>query len=233
MICFTWWGLTQYAARVIEAFNKVSKEPVCVVATRPHSSPVEGMEQILTCPLVWVKEGDVEFATRLPEVPRVLFVSNWNLPCWKYLELVVKNNGGKTVAMIDTNYRCFGVGTGRLKAFLKQYAWILRFRLFVSHRFNSFFVVGTSGRKLMRHCGVPENRVFHGLYGADSSLFYDGASLSQRPKRIIYVGQFINRKNVRRMILAFLQAKRWLEMWQMSGTLICMVLEHLLMSCLE
>ena len=207
MICFTWWGLTQYAARAIEAFNKVSKELVCVVATRPQSSPVEGMEQILTCPLVWVEAGDVDYVTRLPEIPRILFVSNWNLPCWKYLERVVKSNGGKTVAMIDTNYKSFGVGNGRFKAFMRQFTWIVRFRLSIRRRFDWFFVVGASGQKLMRICGVPKSRLSVGLYGADSSLFRDGAPLTDRPKRIIYVGQFIGRKNVCRMIQAFLQAQ--------------------------
>ena len=207
MICFTWWGLTQYAARAIQAFNKVSEEPVSVVATRPKSSPVKGMEQILTCPLVWVNEDDSGFISRLPEVPRVLFVSNWNLPCWQYLERVVKMNGGKTVAMIDTNYKSFGIGNGRLNAFLRQVAWIMRFGLFICHRFDHFFVVGASGQKLMRSCGVSKDRVSIGLYGADSSLFCDGAPLTDRPKRIIYVGQFINRKNVRRMIEAFIRAQ--------------------------
>ena len=207
MICFTWWGLTQYAARAIEAFNKVSKEPVCVVATRPRSSPVKGMEQILTCPLVWVDKNDVDFIDKLPEVPRLLFVSNWNLPCWQYLERIVKNNGGKTVAMIDTNYKSFGMGNGRLKAFLRQLAWIMRFRFSIRRRFDRFFVVGASGQKLMCICGVSKDRVSIGLYGADSSLFCDGALLTDRPKRIIYVGQFINRKNVRRMIEAFIRAQ--------------------------
>ena len=208
MICFTWWGLTQYAARAIEAFNKASKEPVCVVATRPKSSPVQGMERILTCPLVWVEEGDIDYVTRLPEIPRVLFVSNWNLPCWKYLERVVKSNGGKTVAMIDTNYKRFGVGNGRLKAFLRQFAWIMRFRFVIRRRFDRFFVVGASGQKLMRICGVSKDKVSLGLYGADSSLFKDGVPLIDRPKRIIYVGQFIDRKNVKRMVQAFLRAQR-------------------------
>lgn len=209
MICFTWWGLTQYAARAIEAFNKVSKESVCVVATRPQSSPVKGMERILTCPIVWVEENDTDYLPQLPELPRVIFVSNWNLPCWKTLERAVKANGGKTIAMVDTNCVCLSdVGGLRLrwsdvKIWLRQLVQAVRFRVKIRSRFDAFFVVGASGAKLMRLYGVPRGKVFQGLYGADSSLFTNGIPLAERPKKIIYVGQFIERKNVRRLVQAF------------------------------
>ena len=210
MICFTWWGLTQYAARAIEAFNKASNESVCVVATRPKSSPVTGMERILSCPLVWVDEMDVDFIDKLPEVPRVLFVSNWNLPAWQYLEKIVQEKNGKIVAMVDTNFTLFGNG-GLLKKvmfFCSQIMRSIRFRICMRRRFSHFFVVGESGYKLMRFYGVPDKYVSMGLYGADDFLFHNGAPLVQRPKRMIYVGQFINRKNVKRLIEAFLLAKK-------------------------
>ena len=193
MICFTWWGLTQYAARAIEAFNQVSKEPVVVVATRPKSSPVEGMERILSCPLVWVEETDTDVLSRLPEVPRVVLVSNWNLPCWQELMTKTRDTGGKVVAMVDTNYQL------SLRGLLRA----VRFRLFLKRRFDAFLVVGASGLRLMRLWGVPSSKVFQGLYGADASLFHNGLPLTERPKRILYVGQFINRKNVLRLVKAF------------------------------
>ena len=193
MICFTWWGLTQYAARAIEAFNKISTEPVVVVATRPKSSPVEGMEKILTCPLIWVEESDTEVVSRLPEVPRVLFVSNWNLKCFRQIEDAVRARGGIKVAMIDTDFSL------SLRAILRA----IRFRLKIRSRFDKFFVVGASGSKLLRLYGVSKARIHQGLYGADASLFKNGLPLQERPKRIIYVGQFIARKNVLRLVEAF------------------------------
>lgn len=193
MICFTWWGLTQYAARAIEAFNKVSKEQVIVVATRPKSSPVEGMERILTCPIIWVEENETDILSRLSEVPRVVFVSNWNLLCFRPIEDAVRARKGVIVAMIDTDF----------KFNLREVVRAVRFRLMLRHRFNKFFCVGASGEKLLRLYGVPKSIVFKGLYGADSSLFKDGLPLAQRLKRIIYVGQFIARKNVLRLVEAF------------------------------
>lgn len=193
MICFTWWGLTQYAARAIEAFNKVSKEPVCVVATRPQSSPVKGMERILTCPIVWVEESETDVLSRLQEVPRVVFISNWNLACFRPIENAVRAKGGVTVAMVDTNFRFSA----------RELLRAIRFRLCLRHRFDKFFVVGASGERLLHFYGVEKERVYKGLYGADPALFFNGAPLSERPKRILYVGQFIARKNVLRLVEAF------------------------------
>lgn len=193
MICFTWWGLTQYAARAIEAFNKVSKEPVIVVATRPRSSPVEGMERILSCPVVWVETDDVDVVKRLPVVPRVVFVSNWNIACFRKIEKEVRKSSGIAIAMVDTDFRL------NLKEFVKA----IRFRLLLRRRFDRFFCVGASGERLLRFYGAPSRSVFKGLYGADSTLFTNGLSIMDRPKRIIYVGQFIGRKNVLRLVEAF------------------------------
>ena len=205
MICFTWWGLTQYAARAIEAFNKVSTESVCVVATRP-SAPVQGLEQVLSCPLMWVEEADTTICLRLPEVPRVLFVSNWKLPAWKAMERCVREKNGRVVAFIDTDFK---------------FSWrlILRsiyYRLVLARRFDAVFAVGKSGYKLARFYGVAEDRIFLGLYGADDSLFFNGVPLAERPKRIIYVGQFISRKNVLRMCEAFKRASAHCPGWELS-----------------
>ena len=44
------------------------------------------------------------------------------------------------------------------------------------------------------------------MYAADSSLFQRGPSLGRRKKKILYVGQFIERKNVLRLVSAFTSA---------------------------
>lgn len=193
MICVTWWGLTQYAARAIDAFAKVSVEQVFVVATRPKSTLVKGLEKSLNCPLVWVDENDSDVSLTLPEVPRILLVSNWNLPCWRSLMSVVRARGGRIVAMVDTNYQL------TVKAILRA----IRFRLLLRHKFDAFMVAGRSGLRLMRMWGVDERHVYQGLYGADASLFHDGDPIGMRAKRILYVGQFIARKNVLRLLTTF------------------------------
>lgn len=193
MICVTWWGLTQYAARAIDAFTKASNEQVFVVATRPKSTLVKGLEESLSCPLIWVEEDDLDVALALPEIPRILLVSNWNLSCWRSLMEATRARGGKVVAMVDTNYQL------TVKAILRA----VRFRLFLRQKFDAFMVAGRSGLRLMRMWGVDGHYVYQGLYGADASLFHDGKPLIMRAKRILYVGQFVARKNVLRLLAAF------------------------------
>lgn len=205
MICFTWWGLTQYAARAIEAFSKVSPEKVEIIATRP-STPVKGLEDVLTCPIHWVEEGDENALSLLSEIPRVLFVSNWSLTVWRPIEKAVRAKHGVVVAMVDNNYQFT----------IKHLLSAIRFRLFQRHRFKAMFVPGESGVKLARLYGFDCSRVFKGLYGGDNRLFHDGLPLVKRGKRLIYVGQMIERKNVRRMCEAFIQVASRHSDWSLE-----------------
>ena len=58
----------------------------------------------------------------------------------------------------------------------------------------------------MRFYGVPDDRIVEGSYGADNTLFFNGLPLPERPKRMIYVGQLCERKNVLRLCEAFVAA---------------------------
>ena len=55
----------------------------------------------------------------------------------------------------------------------------------------------------MRFYGVPANRIVTGVYAADETLFHDGLPLEERPKRMLFVGQLCERKNVLRLCEAF------------------------------
>ena len=73
----------------------------------------------------------------------------------------------------------------------------------IRRRFDAFMVPGASGRNLLEGYGVKPERIAEGMYTADSTVFHDGAPLEERSKKIIYVGQFSERKNVRRLCEAF------------------------------
>jgi glycosyltransferase involved in cell wall biosynthesis len=66
-------------------------------------------------------------------------------------------------------------------------------------------VPGKQGRKLLRYFGMPDERVLEGMYGADPEIFNGGEKLALRPKTIVFVGQFIERKNVLRVCRSFLR----------------------------
>lgn len=191
MICFAWSGFPQYAARCVGAFVEETREEVCVVATRPDV-PVCGMEELAKCPVHWINaHGGADIPT-----PQVLVVSGWYIPAFNLLAERVRANGGKVIAMNDGNF-VFS---------MKEILRTIRFRLLLKRKFDAFFVPGRAGIRLMRFYGVPRDKIFTGMYTADSTIFYDGLPLGERAKRIVYVGRFNQRKNVLRMCDAFLKA---------------------------
>ncbi len=205
MICFAWDGFPQYAARCVGAFAASVKEQVAVVATRP-TVPVEGMEKHCGCDVEWVEAHDARsIKDLLGEVPRAIVVSGWSIPSFNGYCEEVRRTGGCVIAMIDHNFR----------PGLKEFARAIRFRLLLRRRFDGFFVPGKSGRRLLKFYGVNEVRIATGMYSADASLFTKGRPLGERDRRIIYVGQFIERKNVRRMVRAFLEASRGHDGWSL------------------
>ena len=196
MICFAWDGFPQYAARCIGTFVASTKERVVVVATRP-TVPIEGMERMCGCEVFWVRSDDVRtLKDLLGEIPRAIVVSGWGVSAFNAYRDEVRNASGKAIAMIDHNFSFS----------LKELVKAVRFRFLLRNKFDGFFVPGKSGQRLLRFYGVNENRIATGMYSADSSLFTRGKPLCERGKRIIYVGQFIERKNLRRMVKAFQMA---------------------------
>lgn len=197
MICFAISGLSQYMARCIGLFVASSDEEVVVVATRPRV-PIMGMEECVHCRIVWTDaSGDVaEVISEIGVMPRVLIEDGWNVVIFNDLRNKVHDVGGKVVCMVDNNYR-FSV---------KECVKSLRFRLMLRNRYDGFLVPGVSGVKLLRFYGVPADKISRGMYSADRTLFCPGPSLEKRQKKIMYVGQFVDRKNVIRMCMAFREA---------------------------
>lgn len=192
MICFTWWGLTQYAARSIGAFVKVSKEPVSVVSVRP-TLKFKALDSLLGCPCTWIEQG-ADAKKFMPDVPpRILFISGWNQPEWMSLEKWTRENGGRIYTISDMNF------TFDLKHFLRA----LRFRLTMKKRFDGIFVPGAAARRQMRLSGMPDSKIIEGLYTSDSTLFNGGGPLKNRPKAIVFVGRFSPEKNLPRFATAF------------------------------
>jgi len=215
-VIFCWSGFPQYAARCIGAF--VAAHPdveTRVWATRPLV-PVEGMETLAACSVTWVEADEV---LPLPDRPQetTVFATGWHVPAFMRLCSAVRKRGGRAILMCDHNY----VRPQDLKEVLMDWARTWRFRLLKRKRFDGFMVPGESGRILLRRWGVPESLIAKGMYSADGSIFHDGAPLSLRPMRMMFVGQFCERKNVTRLVRAFRQAKA--DGWELhlfgSGTL--------------
>lgn len=209
MIVFAWDGFPQYGARCVAALvEAMPKERIVVFATRP-SVPVTGMDELARCPVYW-HDGSMEDLKRrikesgidLAEVEG-LFVSGWNLPyvCWFRDE--VGRLGAAVFAMCDVNYLTWRAG---IKAWCRQILQMVRFRILIKRHYQGMFVPGRSGVRLMRFWGWPEERISTGLYAADDALFTDGVPLPQRPRRMLFIGRLIPRKNILPFCRTFIAA---------------------------
>lgn len=195
-IAFSWYGLPQYAARLMrEAIAQLS-EPCSVVGSRPLV-PVGGIEAALGQAVHWVDpERRLTWLELGLNVPELYFQSGWRYPAFSALGAEVKKAGGKVIGLSDANWR------GDLRqVILGAVAFRLRYR----SRFDSMLVPGKEGRRLMRWFGFRPDQIHMGMYGADPTLFTRGSSLSARPKRFLFVGQFIARKDVLRLANCFIE----------------------------
>lgn len=194
MICFAWSGFPQYAARCVGALVRSIETEVVVIATRP-SVPIEGMERLAKCRVVWIDNNDSRSIDQVVgKMPSVLFVSGWAIKVFNRYRDEVRDYGGKVIAMCDNN----------LNFSFKELIKAIRFRLFLRFKYDGFFVPGRSGVKLMRFYGVKSDKVHIGMYSADASIFNDeGVNICDRAKKIIFVGQLCARKNPLRLCEAF------------------------------
>ncbi len=197
-IAFSWNGLPQYAARLLRAAiaGLGGGAPIPVIGTRP-SVPVEGMEAALGQSVHWVDVDQPQSWAGLGlAVPKLFFQSGWAYPAFNALGAEVKAAGGSVVGLSDANWR---------GDFRQRVLGPLAFRFAKRKLLDAMIVPGQSGKRLMRYFGLPDDRIFTGMYGADPALFNGGAALPERPKTILFVGQFIDRKDVLGLSEAFIR----------------------------
>lgn len=196
LIAFSWNGLPQYAARLIRAAIKQLGQECIVVGSRP-TIPVAGMERALGQSVIWV---DADKPMRWRDLgldpPSIFFQSGWSYPAFAALGRDAKAVGAKVVCLSDSNWR---------RDFRQLALGPVAFRLLYREQFDAMLVPGEQGARLMRYFGMPAERIRQGMYGADPDLFNGGPPLVERGKTMLYVGQFIARKNVLGLAEAFLR----------------------------
>jgi hypothetical protein len=186
-IALSWNGLPQYAARLIRgALDRLGSDCV-VIGSRP-SVPVEGMEKALDHPIYWIDAAKPTSWDSLGlNVPDVFVQSGWSYPAFSSLGAEVKAQGGRVIGLSDANWR---------GDFRQIVLGPIVFRAIHRRHFDGMIVPGRQGERLMRWFGMPAARVRCGMYGADPALFGGAGALALRPKTFLFVGQFIERKNV-------------------------------------
>ncbi len=204
-IAFSWNGLPQYAARLLAAARQELGQPFPVIGSRP-AVPVGGIEEALGWPAHWVEATQLVSWKELGlPVPKVFFQSGWAYPAFNALGDEVRIAGGKLCLLMDNNWR----------GDLRQMVGAPWFRVFQGRKFSAVLVPGKSGRRLARWYGMPDEMIFEGMYGADPRLFFNGPPLSERPKRIIFVGQYIERKGCVPLARAFASVAHLLPGWEL------------------
>lgn len=205
-VAISWHGLPQYAARQISAFIRHSGLDCPVVGSRP-SVPVEGMERALGKAVHWVDSARPASWSALGlQAPEVFFQSGWAYPAFNALGDEVRAGGGKVCLLMDNNW-CGD---------FRQFAGAAWYRIFQRRKFDAVFVPGKSGRRLARWYGVPDVQIWEGMYGADPEVFFSGPPLSERPKRIIFVGQYVERKQCVQLAEAFASVADRLSGWELE-----------------
>jgi glycosyltransferase involved in cell wall biosynthesis len=207
-IAFMWPGLPDYAARQIKTLIENDVFEVDVIATKPKI-PIKGMEHSLGKNINWIAEthDKVSWETLGLKIPDFVFQGGWAHKAFNALSVQAKNSGARIFLMNDQNFS----GT-----FLRSWVDPLRYRLLYRHRFSGALVPGRSAAYYMQYLGFNISNVKHGLYGADLELFTSHIPLVKRPFRILFAGQFVNRKNVVRLVRVFEKISHEFPLWSLS-----------------
>jgi len=206
-VAFSWSGLPHYGARLLRGFIQSWNAPCPVIGTRPDV-PLRGIEEALGQSVVWVGRGDPSLSWAglgLP-TPSAFFQAGWSEPSFVALGNEVRAAGGKVILMMDNKLR-----TGLRGGLVVPLVFRIRFH----GKFDGALVPGRSGRALALRLGFSQDAVRAGLYGSDPALFSGGSPLAERPREILFVGQFIPRKDVIGLCEAFLSIADRLGDWSL------------------
>jgi glycosyltransferase involved in cell wall biosynthesis len=205
-IAFSWNGLPYYAACLIaRAIERVDEE--CIVIGSPPSVPVKGMEEVLKTKIHWIPYDQPASWQQLGlKAPQLFFQSGWGYPAFNQLGRQVSEAGGSVVGMSDANWR---------GDFRQTVLGRLKFRLKLAQKFDAMLVPGEQGASLMRAYGFRDEQIYRGMYGSDPAIFGGGVPLKERPCQFLFVGQFVDRKNVLALAQAFLKFSESRPEWRL------------------
>lgn len=204
-IAIAWNELPFYAARLLRAGIEKLEEPVCVIGSKP-TIPIQGMEEALGQPIHWINSNQpCSWSLLKIATPDIFIHAGWKYKGFNDLGQEVRQQGGQVVSMIDN---CW-------KNSPKQWVGTIVFRTVYRRWFDAVWVPGRSGEKLCRFLGMPKDRIYQGLYGADSNIFSAGLPLSKREKKFLFVGQFIKRKGIDLLVQAFHKFHLEFPDWQL------------------
>lgn len=195
-VVFLWPELPDTIARCIGAFRASHSGKVTVIATTPRI-PIKGMEKSIGQPVHWIRNDRTGFDFSIfshAGHPDLIISGGYSTPVLASIRNQLRKKGCAVVLASDHNW------TGSLKQSILDR---IRHRLHFKHQFNAILVPGASGRHYHEQMGYNPEMIFEGLYGADHSIFRLTTPLVHRPREIVFVGQLIERKNVKLLARTF------------------------------
>ncbi len=130
------------------------------------------------------------------DCPDIFFQSGWTIKPFIHFGKISKkiNKYCKIILTADNSLQKYD---------LRQFLGKFFFKIYLNFFYDYVWVPGISGKKLMLSFGMDKKKIFTGLYSAMVDIYKNKIPSNHRKKQIIFVGQFIKRKNVQRLIKAF------------------------------
>lgn len=204
-VLVVWNGLPAYAASCLTAATATCPDAQIDIWGVLPSPARATVDQMLEGRVRWMPAHFTDPLVFENTKYDVTIVSGWHEPICLAAARAAKTYGAWTATMIDNRW----IGsTG-------QIARAAYHRLFRSQLFDAAWVPGQAGVRTARALGFPRESIYEGLYGADPKIYTAGPPLESRPKRFLYVGQFIERKNVVGLTEAFVRFSQAHPDWEL------------------
>ncbi len=124
--------------------------------------------------------------------PDALFVSGWRYKEFRELINFSKSKKIKIVSMVDNSEK---------KNFRQLFGKYI-FKTLFKKNFDAYWVPGESSRKLLKSYGVKKG-IFKNLYSINTQIFKLTKNINKRSNNFIFVGQMIERKNIKLLVNLF------------------------------
>jgi glycosyltransferase involved in cell wall biosynthesis len=142
------------------------------------------------------------------KTPDIYFQSGWNIKSFKYLAKITrqKNRNSKIILTSDNSYQ---------KNNVRQTLGRIFFKIFLRKKFDFAWVPGFSSKKLMTKFGFEKKKIFTKVYSSITGQYKNHTAVKERKKQFLFVGQFIKRKNVDRLIESFESLNINKKLWRL------------------